>query len=207
MAIGLLKLVRFVVPAALLILFSKLLGFVTGWWTTVLPDFEKSQYLPSVIIPAAIYYITPLRRWTNAPHHNRITERLRSGLVQITGYPDRKDRYTWKKLRPLFFDLVDRDESLKQKANLAYANGAIWTSFADSTILAVLFFLASMLLYWLGVENAFIAGMIFLLIVSLSIAGSLACTSKQISIGAEQLELIDFKYKTDVEKRLNNLDK
>jgi hypothetical protein len=207
MAIELLKLARFVVPAALIILFAKLLGFLTGWWTTVLPDFEKSQYLPSVIIPAAIYYITPLRQWTNAPHHNRITERLRSGLVQITGYPDRQDKYTWKKLRPLFFDLVDRDESLKHKAKLAYANGALWTSFADSTIIAFLFFLASMLLYWIGIEDAFLAGMIFLVIVSVSLAGSLACTQRQIAIGAEQLEVIDFKYKADVEKRLNNLDK
>ena len=207
MAIGLLKLVRFIVPAALILLFAKLLGLLTGWWTTTLPDFEKSQYLPIIVIPAAIYYITPLRRWTNAPHHKRIAERLRSGLVQMTGYPDRKEIYTWDKLRPLFFSLVDQDESLKQKANLAYANGAIWTSCADSTILAILFFLASMLLYGLGVQEAFVAGMVFLLIVALSLAGSLACTSRQIDIGAEQLEVIDFKYKPDVEKRLNALDK
>ena len=83
MALGLLSLVRFVVPAALILLFTKLLGFMTGWWMTTLPDFEKSQYLPIVIIPAAAYYITPLRHLTNAPHHRRITERLRSGLVQI----------------------------------------------------------------------------------------------------------------------------
>jgi hypothetical protein len=207
MAISLLKFVRFVVPAVLILLFAKLLGFLTGWWTTILPDFEKSQYLPIVIIPAAAYYITPLRRWTNAPHHKRITERLRSSLVQISGYPDREDKYTWKKLSPLFYSLVDQDESLKQKSNLAFANGAIWTSFADSTILAVLFFLASMFLYWLGVEDAFLAGMIFLLITAGSLAGSLVCTSKQIAIGTEQIEVIDFKYKSDVERRLNDLDK
>src|SRR3954451_24481835 len=98
MAIGLLKLVRFVVPAALILVFAKLLGALTGWWTTTLPDFEKSQYLPIVIIPAVLYYITPLRKWTNAPHHKRVTERLRAGLVELTGYPDLEDKYTWKKL-------------------------------------------------------------------------------------------------------------
>jgi hypothetical protein len=206
MAIGLLKLARFIVPAALMLIFAKLLGYLTGWWTTTLPDFEKSQYLPSVVIPAAIYYITPLRRWTNAPHHKRVTERLRTGLIQITGYPDQNDKYTWKKLRPLFFDLIDQDESLKQKSTLAFANGAIWTSCADSTILAALFFLASVFLYWLGVEEAFLAGMIFLIIAAASFVGSLVCTSRQIDIGAEQLEVIDFKYKSKVEKRLNDLD-
>jgi hypothetical protein len=120
MAIGLLKLARFVVPAVLILIFAKLLGVLTGWWTTTLPDFEKSPYLPTVVIPATLYYITPLRRWTNAPHHERVTERLRAGLVQLTGYPDLKDKYTWKKLRPLFFNLVDQDESLKHKSKLAF---------------------------------------------------------------------------------------
>lgn len=206
MAVGWLKLIRFVVPAILILIFTKLLGFVSGWWTTTLPDFEKSQYLPVIVIPAVIYYITPLRRWTNAPHHTRITERLRGGLVQISGYPDQTEKYTWKKLQPLFYNLVDQDESLKQKAKLAYANGAIWTSFADSTVLSFLFFLASMLLYGLGVEDTFVAGMLFLLISSLSLAGSIVCTSRQIAIGTEQLDVIDFKYKGDVEKRLNSLD-
>lgn len=188
-------------------IYAKLLGQMTGLWSTTLPDFEKSSYLPIVVIPAVLYYVTPLRKWTNAYPHKRVVERLREGLVKITGYPDQKDRYTWEKLRPLFFTLVDSDESLKQKASLAYANGAIWTSFADSTALAVLFFLASMLLFHLKIEEAFPAGMIFLLIAAVSFGGSLACTSRQIDIGAEQLEVIELKYKSEVEKRLNALDR
>ncbi len=207
MAITLLKFIRFVVPAAIILFFTKLLGIFTGLWNTTLPDFEKSQYLPVVVIPAALYYITPLRRWANAPHHRRITERLRVGLVNITGYEDQPERYTWEKLRPLFFSLIDQDESLKQKANLAYTNGAIWTSFADATVLAVLFCLAALVFYWLGFEDAFVAAMIFLFITAFSLAGSLATTSQQVRIGAEQLEVIDFKYKSDVEKRLNSLDR
>lgn len=207
MALTILKLVRFVVPPILIILFAKLLGFLIGWWNTTLPDFEKSPYLPTIVIPGALYYITPFRRWVNAPHHNRITERLRTGLIQISGYPDRPDKYTWKRLRPLFFSLVDQDESLKQKAMLAYANGAIWSSFADATALALIFSLLSVSLFWLGTEDAFLASMIFLLIAVVSFFGSRRCTSIQISIGAEQLEIMELKYKSDIEKRLNDLDK
>jgi hypothetical protein len=206
MALTILKFVRFIVPPALIFIFTKLLGFLTGWWTTTLPDWEKSVYLPSVIIPGVIYYITPLRTWANAPHHRRIKERLRSGLVGITGYPDKKDKYTWQKLRPLFFSLIDQDESLKQKVTLAYANGAIWTSCADATALAIIFALTSGVLYWLGVDDAFAAAMIFVLIAVISFFGSVACTSKQIGIGAEQLEIMELKYKSDIEKRLNSLD-
>lgn len=207
MELGILKIIRLIVPAAIIIVFAKLLGFITGWWTTTIPDFEKAQYIPSVIVPAVIYYITPLRQWINAPHHRRISEKLRSGLVQITGYPDQQDKYTWKKLRPAFFSLIDQDESLKKKATLAYSNGAIWTSFADATALSVLFFLASILLLWLRVEHADIAAIAFVITGGISFIGSIVCTRKQIEIGAEQLEIIEYKYKTDVEKRLNSLDK
>lgn len=142
----------------------------------------------------------------NAPHHANVAERLRVGLVTISAYPDNKDKYTWKKLRPLFFNLVDQDDSLKQKSKLAYANGALWTSFADSTALALLFFVASISLFGVGLEETFPPAMIFLVVAALSFAGSRVCTRKQIEIGAEQLEVIDYKYKNDVERRLNALD-
>jgi hypothetical protein len=205
MPLSILKFIRFVVPPILIILYVKLLGFITGWWSTTLPDFEKSIYLPTVVIPAALYYITPLRRWINTPHHNRVVENLRKGLVGIAAYPDNQEKYTWQKLRPLFFSLIDQDESLKQKATLAYANGAIWTSFADATALAILFAAFSGLLYLFKVDDAFVACMVFVIVAVISFFGSLACTSRQIGIGAEQLEVIDLKYKSDVEKRLNSL--
>jgi hypothetical protein len=205
-SLSFLKLVRFLVPAALILIFTKLLGFITGWWTTILPDFSKGAYLPIVVAPAVLYYITPLRRWINAPHHTNVTERLRAGLVTISGYPDSKNKYTWKKLRPLFFSLIDQDESLKQKSKLAYANGAVWTSFADSTALSILFCIAALSLYGVGLEEAFPPAMMFLVIAAVSFAGSRVCTRKQIEIGAEQLEIIEFKNKNDVERRLNALD-
>ena len=109
MTLGTLKIWRFIIPAVLVLLFTKLLGLITGWWITTLPDFSKAQYSPVVLVPAALYYITPFRQWINAPHHARIIEKLRSGLVKISKYPDRPDKYTWQNLKPLFFNLIDQD--------------------------------------------------------------------------------------------------
>jgi hypothetical protein len=64
--------------------------------------------------PATLYYITPLRRWINSPHHNRITENIRLELIKIGEYSDNADKFTWQFLRSLFFSLVDNDESLKK---------------------------------------------------------------------------------------------
>jgi hypothetical protein len=207
MTLDRLKFARFIVPPILIILYAALLGFFITRSPTSLPDFAKSLYLPILIIPGALYYISPLRKWINAPHHNRITERVRTGLVEMTGYPDRETKYSWRKLCPLFYDLIDQDESLKQKAKLAYFNGLIWTSFADATALAILFAIISGFVFWLGIEDALIAGAIFVLIAVISFFGSLITTSKQINIGAEQLEVIEYKYKSNVERRLNDLDK
>ena len=207
MGLGILKIIRFVVPPALILVYAALLGGITGWWSVSLPDFEKALYLPVLVIPGALYYITPLRRWVNTPHHNLVSEKLRKGLVEIAGYEDKEDRYTWKKLRPLFFSLIDQDESLKQKASLAYANGAIWTSFADATALAIIFALLSGVMYLLKIEYAFLAGIIFVLIALACYLGSLVTTSRHIGIGAEQLEIMELKYKSEIEKRLNSLDR
>ncbi|QDM22414.1 hypothetical protein FIU28_15555 [Tardiphaga sp. vice154] len=192
--------------AAIILIYAKLLGGFTGWWTTTLPDFSKAEFLPSIIVPGALYYITPFRRWANAPHHKKISESIRQGLVSISGYPDQPERYTWKNLRSLFFTLIDQDESLKQKRSLAYANGAVWSSCADSTVIALIFFLVALAFYFIGLEEAFPAAMIFLIIVAVSIFGSIVCTKRQVEIAIEQLEIIGLKYRTSVEKRLNALD-
>jgi len=72
--------------------------------------------------------------------------------------------------------------------------------------LQIRFFVASISLFGAGLEEAFPPAMVFLVIAAFSFAGSRVCTRKQIEIGAEQLEVIDFKYKSDVERRLNALD-
>jgi hypothetical protein len=85
-------------------------------------------------------------------------------------------------------------------------NGLLWTSFADSTAISVLYSLLAALLFTLGIREAAIAFVVFCVIGGASTVGSIVTTKKQIEIGAEQLELIELKYKTDIEKRLNTID-
>ncbi|MBI3699654.1 MAG: hypothetical protein HY242_04325 [Afipia sp.] len=206
MTLGTLKTVRFIMPGILYLVFAKLLGVITGLWVTTMPNFAKAQYLPIVVIPAVLYYITPFRRWANARFHNRIIERLRTGLVAISGNSDNEKKYTWVNLRPLFFSLADNDKSLEQKVKLAFSNGAVWTSFADSAVLSILFFLVSIFLYLIGFEDAFLAGLVFAIIFAVSVVGSEVCTRRHIGIGEQQLEIIKLKYKESVQSRLHELD-
>jgi hypothetical protein len=206
MGLAALKGWRLIAPAALIILFAALLGWVTDTFSVPLPDLSKASYSLSLLVPGLLYYITPLRSLFNDPHHSRLVEHIRQQMVAIAGVPDRPDAYTWKALRPLFFSLIDGDESLKKKSQLAYFNGAIWTTCADATALALFYVLASLGLWWLGINTARSAAVLFGLIAVAGFLGSLSTTRKQMAIATEQTEVMELKYKQEIEARLVKLD-
>jgi hypothetical protein len=207
MTLNTLKIWRLLVPAALAVGYAILLAIIVGWWTGPLPDLSKIPYVVVLAVPAAIYYITPLRRWWNGSYHRQITENLRKGMVEIAGLDDDPERYTWKNLRSLFFKIIDSDPSLQHKASIAYTNGLFWTSFADSAALSTGYSLLSLTLIAFGVNGSFTAVVVFLLIGILFAIGQVAATKKQISIGDEQLEHFRFDYKEIIEKRLKQIDR
>ena len=206
MGLAALKGWRLIAPAALIILFAALLGWTTGIADVPLPDLSKGSYSLSLLVPGLLYYITPLRSLLNDPHHSRLVEHIRKQMIGIAGVADRPKVYTWKALRPLFFSLIDIDESLKKKSQLAYFNGAIWTTFADATALALIYLLASLVLWWLGIDAARSAAILSALIAFVGFLGSLATTRKQMVIATEQVEVMELKYKPEIEARLIKLD-
>lgn len=207
MTVANLKTLRLVVPGVLIVFYALILGWITKLWDFSIPDLSKAPYSLSILIPAGVYYMSPLRKVFNGPQHRKITEKLRIRLVEIGGMTDHPEKYTWKKLRPLFFSLIDNDPSLKEKATIAYSNGLMWTSYSDASILAILYCVPAIFFYWIGVDASLIALLLFIGISAVCYVGCLIATRKQIEIGEEQLEIIDMKYKYDVEKRLVNLDR
>lgn len=206
MGLAALKSWRLIAPAVLIIVFAALLAWLTGIGTVPLPDLNKGSYSLSLLVPGLLYYITPLRSLLNDPHHSRLVEHIRVRMVSIADVPDRPEAYTWKALRPLFFSLIDGDESLKKKSQLAYFNGAIWTTFADATALALFYLIACLVLWWLGISGAGSAAVLFVIIAVVGFLGSLSTTRKQMAIATEQTEIMELKYKSEVEARLVQLD-
>ena len=193
-------------PGALIVVYGALLSYLLSGTAWEIPDFSKAPYLIVLVVPAVLYYITPIRARINDANHNRITENLRAGLVSIAGYNDDRVKYSWRNLRSLFFKLVDDDKSLSTKASLAYFNGLIWTSLADSGAVALFYALLSVVFYYFDVSNALLAVGIFIAILVVSIIGGRVVTNRQIAIGNEQLEHIRFEHRAAVERRLNQLD-
>ena len=173
-----------------------------------LPDLEKAKYTPSLILPGLLYYITPLRRWINKPHHESLSEHIRTELVKAAGVEDRPRKYTWRAMKPLFFDLIDNDASLKTKSNLAYFNGAIWSTCADATSIGIFYLIISIIFhYLLNINGSLLAALTFLIIIIAGFVGSLITTRIQKNIATEQIDVIKYKYIFNLESRIVDLDR
>jgi hypothetical protein len=207
MTIDTLKHLRRITPAAIIIVYSLVLGQIIGWWKFPLPKLSDLGEMPVPIIIGLLYYITPLRERVNSVHHNLIIELLRSKIVSITGRPDNADLYTWKRLKPLFYKFVDNDKSLTIIASRAYDNGFAWTTFADLTVLALVFSLFCVILWYFDVNSALIALGVFLTWSLICHWGSLVTTKKQIAIGEEQIDVIKTMYANEVKTFFNDLEK
>ncbi|TJV22246.1 MAG: hypothetical protein E5Y04_26830 [Mesorhizobium sp.] len=206
MTLNTMQIWRLLVPAVLIIVYGAAAWCILMGRFPQMPDFSEAPYLVGVVVPAALYYVTPLRKWVNEVSHERITENLRAGMVKISGYDDKPGKYTWANLRSLFFKLVDDDKSLSTKASIAYFNGLLWTGFADSMVIAAGYSLVAVGLLYFGTSHALVVLIFFVAVVVFSYLGNKVTTDRQITIGNEQLEHMKFDHKAAIERRLNQLD-
>tara|TARA_R110002073_G_scaffold213234_1_gene373613 strand:- start:74 stop:700 length:627 start_codon:yes stop_codon:yes gene_type:complete len=198
-----LKHFRFIIPAFIGILSYWYLGKITNQWEYILPNkLQDFIYAPICLIIAYPYSLLNLTFVSNQPWFDEVNENLRKSMLDISGIPDEPDIYTWTKLRGIFYDLVDNDESLKTKAKLAYSNGLRWTTCADLRVISFLFIVISTIVYILGAQDAWIATTTFSAIWFLSFFASDMVTKKHKNIGIQQIEIINQKYKNKLIEKL-----
>lgn len=193
---------RIVVPGAIFIVGAVILGAITGLYELPSPDVDALLKSLSVIVIGVLYHLTPLRSWINKGHHYRVNENIRARMVSMAGLPDDKSRFTWKRLRGIFYDLVDHDESLKVKGQRVMFNGLLWTSAADLTAISVLFLGYSLILAVSAVPNADYAAIVFFVSGLMGFVGSIRTTERHIELGNEQLDLMEEKYQDEVRSRI-----
>jgi hypothetical protein len=201
-----LKWLRFAVPGLIILLFSFILGKITGLWSMPLPTNLK-DVLPtlSVILPAGVYYLTPFRTWANRRYFNAVSGNIRSNLLRISGLCDKPTTYSWQAIRGVFYHLIDSDKSLSSKASLAYFNGFIWTTCADVRVVAISYALIAIVFAWLKIGGAVLAVILFVMIAGASSLGSKIATHRHKLIGDEQLEIIQLYYRDELRKTLEGI--
>ena len=204
MSLATLQWLRFATPGILILLLGGMLGKVTGLWEAFDPK-SLTDMGVTVIIPAAVYYFTPFRTWSNKKYFDEVSESLRSKMVAVAKLKDDPKKYSWQHLRGIFYSLVDNDASLTVKTNLAYFNGYVWTTVADLRVIAYAYVLPCVGLYFIGLPMAFWTGFGFLCLGTLTVPLSGIVTKQQRDIGDEQMEIVQQKYAADLRKSLDHL--
>jgi hypothetical protein len=193
---------RIVVPGAIFVIYAVILGAITKLYELPTPDADALVKSVFVLVIGAVYRFTPLRTWINKSYFDRVNENIRSRMVSMSGIVDDKVKYTWNKLRKIFYDIIDNDESLKIKSQRVMFNGLLWTSAADITAIGVLFLGYSLILILSDVRNAAYAAIAYFACALLGFIGSIKTTEKHIELGNEQLDLIEEKYASKIRDRI-----
>jgi DNA sulfur modification protein DndC len=152
---------RIIVPGAIFLIYAVALGAITKLFSLPMPNIDAILKSVLVLVIGVIYRFTPLRSWINRSYHSRVNENIRSRIVAIAGLIDDKNRYTWSRLRRVFYDILDHDESLKVKGQRVMFNGLIWTSCADTTAIGILFLGYSLILIASHVTKAVYAAIAY----------------------------------------------
>lgn len=202
---ALLKWLRFITPGIIIIVYAYIVGAVTGYWNIPYPDdLKQGVYLIPFLVLGSIYYVLPLRDAANKKYFEEVTENLRKKMVLMCGLEDDPEKYTWKKLRRIFYNTVDKNESLKTKASLAYFNGYIWTTFADARALAFIFAVAMLPFSFFDVRLLF-SSVGFVCLALVTIPASNIVTKFQKRIGDQQIEIMQEYHLEEIRDRLNNV--
>lgn len=198
-----LNILRVFVPGAIFVVGAVVLGMITKLYELPRPDLDALMKSVFVLVIGVIYRFTPLRSWINKSYHDRVNENIRSRMVSIAGLSDNKSRYTWKKVRRIFYDIIDRDESLKVKGQRVMFNGLIWTSSADLTAISILFLGYSLILIVSDVQSAAYAAIAYFVSALVGFIGLVKTTDRHLELGNEQLDLMEEKYLSSIRERVS----
>jgi len=101
-----LKNLRLITPGVLIVIFASLAGWISGLWNPFFnfaDDPKRIAYSLPVLLLGAIYYIFAFRLESNKPYFDLVSENIRSKLLNVSGFKDNKNLYTWQKVRGIFF--------------------------------------------------------------------------------------------------------
>ena len=198
--------VRFWIPPLAGIVLYSVLANIVGYTEIELPDSPNEYWfnLPLLAIAFA-YYVLPFRKWANSSFHHAINENIRKRLVSIANVDDAPDTLTWDRVKNVFYNQVDNDNSLTSRSEAIRFNGTLWTSAADVTVISILFFIFSIVLWSIEIDNAQIGMPVFGGIALLSLLVQAILTRKHMEMSNDQLDYIDQYRKNEVKTGIQGL--
>lgn len=208
-----LKKFRLLIPGIITVLIGYFYqSILTGepFATVELKDFSYPLIVAFCI--GVYFYLSNIRFLVTNYSHKRIDLNIKNHIVKLyTGSLSEIDKqflFTNTKLKDIFYNIVDNDESLKTKAKNVYFNGLIWTSTADLFIISLfssIVFIISAFIFR-NVKMDLLTGGFLLIIVSfVSLGLHVLSFFKHINLSNEQISYIETHKISRVDELINNV--
>jgi len=216
MELNTLKKLRLIIPGVLI--FIVLILFINNSLSE-LKEFYKDLidlnlkdiiYIILFMALGAIYYVFKIRYKLWDPFLKRVQDNIKETLLEPFNADFNDEQKTNLKsdrvLINVFYEFVDNNESLKEKAKLVRFNGLIWTSCIDATIIFFCGSIVILMKYFFTSQNYDLVVALCLFIISLiSLIFIFVLTNRHIKLSNEQLEVITELHKLSLGNRLREL--
>ena len=203
-----LKYLRILIPGLLILIGLLPVKDQVTFLGISLKGLDDTYVIMLALLLGAIYYQLNIQRWITKPSHYVINRKLFEGILAIYGrqLDGQAHKSVWSKryYSDVFYNLIDKDDSLKSRARLVYFNGIFWTSSADVLLISLAYFL----LYRFGAiitPNKVQVLSSFFVLVFLSLALHIISIYKHIGLGKDQLDYIALHHRSTVIEKLDDV--
>ncbi|WP_127018620.1 hypothetical protein [Flagellimonas beolgyonensis] len=164
--------------------------------------------IPALII-GSIYNMLDLRFFITGYSHRKIDLNITSSLLKIYNKDVTQEQLNFlknKRLKHIFYNIVDNDASLTAKSQLVYSNGIFWTSTADIFLISIF---ASLIYIAIGVPMGNVKlwsyGILLAGIGLLSFLFHLLTVFRHINLSNDQLEYIETHYVKQLKEKIDEV--
>ena len=161
-----------------------------------------------------IFYLTDVRFLITNFSHKKIDLNIKKHIIKLytPNLSKEEKQYLYQKgrLKTVFYNIIDNDESLKVKQNNVFLNGLIWTSMADLVLITFAFsiiFFISIFIFKEADQELLIGGFIMILGSIIGLIAHVLAFFKHIKLGNDQIEYIETHHVNRVDEIINNMIK
>lgn len=165
--------------------------------------------IPALVI-GAMYHIFEIRFTVTSVSHRKIDLNIVSSLLKIYNKSLSQDEYNFlkeKRLKHIFYKIIDNDQSLSAKSQLVYFNGLLWTSTADMFILSIFSSIVFIVCgKWILLNDSiWLIGILYSGVAFLAICFHFLTVIRHYRLSNDQLEFIETHYQADLKTKIDDV--
>ncbi len=164
--------------------------------------------IPALVL-GAVYNMLNTRFFITNYSHRKIDLNITSSLLKIYNKELTQEQINFlkqKRLKHIFYKIIDNDASLTAKSQLVYSNGILWTSTADVFLISIF---ASLIYLGIGVPtkntSIWMTGILLAGIGLLSFSLHILTIFKHFNLSNDQLEYIETHYIKTLKEKIDEI--